>query len=222
MCLLFGPAERFGDAFWRPRMAWRVPWVGAGARLFWRSSGERCGARCSWLGARCSWLGAQLCSWNAEHGRAARAAAGRAGTRSRLMSRGGLAAPHGMCVGVGGSLPQGTQRLATASCVLSSHLGCQMCSVVGQDRCVLWHMSQPGWAPLLSGPAWPGGVWGGVVYTRAVREGIAPHWPQGWVPLHALPLDLHQGLSSSERTVYFFTEARVRASSWRRCRHDGL
>lgn len=50
-----------------------------------------------------------------------------------------------MCVGIGGSLPQEMQRLVTASCLLSSHLGCQMCPFMGQDRWVLWHMSQPSW-----------------------------------------------------------------------------
>lgn len=46
-----------------------------------------------------------------------------------------------MCVGIGGSLPQERRRLTTASCLLSSHLGCQMCPFVGQDRCELGHSS---------------------------------------------------------------------------------
>lgn len=29
-CLVFGPAERFRDVSWKPHMAWRVPWAGAG------------------------------------------------------------------------------------------------------------------------------------------------------------------------------------------------
>lgn len=92
-------------------------------------------------------------------------------------------------------------RIAIALCLLSSHLGCQMCPIMGQDSCVLVQLGhssstvQRGWVGVTTG------------------EGHLPHSRLDAVLWHALPLDSGEGLSSSERAVYFVIEQIVHALS---------
>lgn len=126
-CLVFGPAERFRDVFWKPHMAWRVSWAGAGDGLPQRSSGVCCGAR-AWC------LGAGLCSLHevgARDGAAARKPGSPDGDLAALLEGTWELHWHWRLT---------VARIAIALCLLSSHLGCQMCPIVGQDS---WDTAPP-------------------------------------------------------------------------------